>query len=143
MRHLATIVLLFSLVFSQAGLASLGSCLCPTSTEHRAACCCGSASSDSGGCCEIPSPKKERPEKEESNGVSARSCPCLHASNQVPEPEPAEVPTESLLGLLSVPEAAEEVLKPLRPPLEATTYPPPAVRTPVSPTRIRFCSFQL
>jgi len=143
MRHLATIVLLFSLVFSQAGLASLGSCLCPTSTEHRAACCCGSASSDSEGCCEIPSPEEESPEQGERDGDSGRSCPCLHASNEAPEPEPAEVPTESLLGLLSVPEAAEEVLKPLRPPLEVATFPPSAVRSPVSPTRIRFCSFQL
>ena len=143
MRYLVTIALLFSLVSSQAGLAWLGSCLCPTSTEHRAACCCGSASSDSGGCCEIPSPKEERPEQEEGYGASGRSCPCLHTSNEVPEPEPAEVPTESLLGLLSVPEATEEVLKPFRPPSEVATYPPPVVCIPVSPTRIRFCSFQL
>ena len=148
MRFLITILLLFSLVSTQAGVLTLEQCLCYGSSKHRAACCCGAESQADGSCCK----KSEKEDESLPTGSSvaietakstASSCLCIKVSDDQPEPAPAEIPSENLSELLSVSESVVLILPLPQPPAIHAAPRFEKLKPPASPRRIQFCSFQL
>lgn len=148
MKFLITILLLFGLVSTQAGVMTLEQCLCSGSEKHRVACCCGPESQADGLCCK----KSDNPEESLPTGSSVAiektkkpgsSCLCINASDDQSEPAPAEIPSENLLESLSVSDSVVLILPLPQPPTIHAAPRFEKLKPPASPRRIQFCSFQL
>lgn len=137
---LTAALLLFSLAISQAGLLPHYQCLCPVSGKHRAACCC-KAESKASGCCKKPDEKREeRPATAtRPSETMGGCCHCFEATDEPPEPSPAERPSGNLLEIVPTP-VWREIILPLPPPPPVRAVPlREDLRPPPSPQRIQYC----